>query len=383
MPNASNPRSFDPIRGKDGATVLGPRNAGHEAQAHDLLRPPPTDKGSMPNLRWSFADSHNRLEQGGWAREATVRELPVSTAMAGVNMRLDRGGVREMHWHKTAEWSFILSGQARITAVDENGRTFQDDVAAGDLWYFPPSIPHSIQGTGEDGVEFLLVFDDGAFSEDSTFLLSDLFAHLPRDVLARNLGWPEAALACIPDKELYIFQTAPPGPLEGDRMAGAGPVPHPFSHRMTAQEPQRFPGGTVRIADSGNFPASTRFAAALVELDPGAMREVHWHPTGDEWQYYLQGQARMTVFASGSVARTFDYQAGDVGYVPFAMAHYVENTGDAPLRFLEVFASGRYADVSLAQWMALTPHGLVAAHLGLDRALLDALPAGKRPVVPA
>ena len=382
-PNGGQTSPVQPLRGSAGATVLGPRNPAREAEDRDLLRPPATDRGSLPNLRWSFADSHNRIEPGGWARETTVRELPVSTAMAGVNMRLDRGGVREMHWHKTAEWSYVLAGQARITSVDEEGRTFQDDVGVGDLWYFPPGIPHSIQGIGGDGVEFLLVFDDGSFSEDSTFLISDMFAHLPRDVLAKNFGWPEAALARIPDKELYIFQMDPPGPLDGDRIAGAGPVPHPFSHRMTAQEPRRFLGGTVRIADSCNFPASTRLCAALVELEPGAMREIHWHTNGDEWQYYLEGQGRMTVFASGSVARTFDYQAGDVGYVPFAMGHYVENTGASPLRFLEVFASGRYADVSLAQWMALTPHELVAGHLNIDRALLDAMPTTKRPVVPA
>ena len=382
----SNQPSSDPAvprRGNEGATIIGPRNPAREAEDRDLVRPPATDQGTMPNLRWSFADSHNRLEPGGWARQTTVRELPVSTAMAGVNMRLDRRGVREMHWHTTAEWSYVLAGQARLTSVDKEGRTFQEDVGVGDLWCFPPGIPHSIQETGEDGVEFLLVFDDGSFSEDSTFLLSDMFAHLPRDVLAKNFSWPEAALARLPGKEFYIFQMDPPGPLEDDRIAGAGPVPHTFKHGMMAQEPQRFPGGTVRITDSRNFPAATRIAAALVELEPGAMREVHWHTTGDEWQYYLEGQGRMTVFASGSAARTFDYQAGDVGYVPFAMGHYVENTGAAPLRFLEVFVTAPYADVSLAQWMALTPHALVAANLNLDRSLLDAMPTAKRPVAPA
>ena len=375
--------SVEPVRGHDGDTIAGPRNPAREAQDRDLVRPPATAAGSVPNLRWSFADSHNRIEPGGWARETTVRELPVSTAMAGVNMRLDRGGVREMHWHKTAEWSYILAGQARITAVDEQGRAFQADVGVGDLWYFPPGIPHSIQGIGADGVEFLLVFDDGAFSENSTFLLTDMFAHLPRDVLAKNFGWSETALARIPDKELYIFQMDPPGPMKDDQVPGAGPPPRTFSHRMMAQEPQRFPGGTVRITDTSNFPASTRLAAALVELEPDAMREIHWHPNGDEWQYYLEGQGRMTVFASGGNSRTFDYQAGDVGYVPFAMAHYVQNTGTSVLRFLEVFASSTYADVSLAQWIALTPHELVAGHLRIDRALLVAMPTVKHPVVPA
>ena len=375
------PNPVEPFRNGEGASILGPRNRPREAQARDLVRPPATDHGSLPNLRWSFADSHNRICSGGWARETTVRELPVSTEMAGVNMRLGAGGVREMHWHKQAEWSYVIAGLARITAVDEAGRTFQHDVGVGDLWYFPPGIPHSIQGLGEDGVEFLLVFDDGAFSENSTFLISDMFARLPPKVLAKNFGWPQAALAGIPEKELYIFQSDLPGPLAADRIAGAGPVPKTFSHSMMAQEPKRFPGGTVRITDSSNFPASTRLSAALVELKPGAMREIHWHPNGDEWQYYLEGEARMTVFASGAAARTFDFQGGDVGYVPFAMAHYVENTGSTLVRFLEVFASDRYADVSLAQWMALTPPELVAANLHLDRDLVDAIPTGKCSVV--
>lgn len=103
LPTQTSPAPDAARRGNDGATIIGPRNPAREAQNRDLLRPPATDKGSVPNLRWSFADSHNRLEPGGWARETTVRELPISTAMAGVNMRLDRGGVREMHWHKTAE----------------------------------------------------------------------------------------------------------------------------------------------------------------------------------------------------------------------------------------------------------------------------------------
>ena len=372
---------LQPQRDGAGAAIIGPRNPAREAQAPDLVRPPSTDKGSVPNLRWSFADSHTRIEPGGWARETTVRELPISEAMAGVNMRLDAGAVREMHWHKQAEWAYVLKGRARITSVDQEGRTFQDDVAEGDLWFFPAGLPHSIQGLEGDGVEFLLVFNDGSFSENSTFLISDWLAHTPREVLAKNFGWPADAFNSIPKEELYIFQAALPPPLAQDRIAGAGPVPQTFSHRMTQQEPKRFPGGTVRIADSSNFPASNKIAAALVELEPGALRELHWHPNGDEWQYYLEGQGRMTVFASDAKARTFDYQAGDVGYVPFAMGHYIENTGNTPMRFLEVFVSDRFADVSLAQWMALTPHELVAAHLKLDPALLDAMPAGKTSVV--
>nr|WP_228035778.1 cupin domain-containing protein [Oculatella sp. LEGE 06141] len=136
--------AIQPIRDGEGASILGPRNLSREAQDRDLIRPPKTDAGTLPNMRWSFADSHIRIEPGGWARQTTVRELPISTAMAGVNMRLDPGGVRELHWHKEAEWGYVLAGQTRVTAVDSNGNTFQDDLGEGDLWYFPPGIPHSI-----------------------------------------------------------------------------------------------------------------------------------------------------------------------------------------------------------------------------------------------
>ena len=372
-----------PIRGADGAPIIGPVNPARQAEEPFTTAPPATDHGTMPNLKWSFTDSHMRLEEGGWARQVTIRELPISKAMAGVNMRLKTNVAREMHWHKEAEWSYIIKGRARITSVDQDGHTFIADLGEGDLWYFPSGIPHSIQGLGGDvdGTEFLLVFGDGSFSEDSTFLITDWLAHTPRDVLAKNFGTTEAALANLPTREKYIFPAAAPASFQQDSMGGAGPVPTPFSHRMTAQEPMRMPGGTVRITDSGNFPASKTIAAALVELEPGALRELHWHPNGDEWQYYLDGSGRMTVFGSESKARTFDYSAGDVGYVPFAMGHYIENTGTTTLRFLEVFRSDRFQSVSLNQWMKFTPPELVMSHLSIGQDVLNGLPGDQRPVL--
>ena len=373
-----------PIRDGLGATILGPRNVPIERENPDLLAAPPTDSGTIPNLKFSFAAARNRLLTGGWAREVTVRELPVATELAGVNMRLKPGGIRELHWHKEAEWAFMLAGRARVTAVDQDGRNFIADVGVGDLWNFPAGIPHSIQGL-EEGCEFLLVFDDGHFSENETFLIGDWFVHTPRDVLAKNFGVPESAFANIPidvEHERYIFAADVPGPLEADAVASpVGPVGQSFVHRLLAQDPIEAPGGTARIVDSSNFPVATTIAAAYVEVEPGAMRELHWHPTTDEWQYFIAGQAKMTVFASSGKARTFDYQAGDVGYVPFAMGHYVENIGDEPLRFLELFRSDRFADVSLQQWMALTPPKLVQAHLNLDDATMAALRKDKQVVV--
>jgi len=373
----------EPIERQLGGTILGPTNPAREEQNPDIMAPPRTDNGNLPNLRWSFADSHMRLEKGGWARQTTIRELPSSPTLAGVNMRLNSGAVREMHWHKEAEWSYVLKGNARITVIDPEGRAFQNDLEEGDLWYFPPGFPHSIQGLGEDGCEFLLVFDDGNFSEDSTFLLTDWLAHTPREVLAKNFSVPESAFANIPKQELYIFETKVPPPLAQDKVLGNGPMPTPLSHKMLAQKPLRTKSGTVRITDSSIFPASKTIAAALVEIEPGGMRELHWHTNADEWQFYISGKARMTVFGSESNSRTFNFQAGDVGSVPFPMAHYIENIGDTTLRFLEIFRSDRFADISLAKWLAFTPHELVRAHLHIDESVLAVIPPQKTPVVPA
>lgn len=371
-----------PIR-SDGAggPDYGPRDVMRDIENPDMLVPPATDAGLMPNLKMSFSDTHMQLNHGGWSREITVRDLPIATTLAGVNMSLTPGGVRELHWHQQAEWAYMIWGSARITAMDASGRNFIADVGPGDLWYFPAGLPHSIQGL-EEGCEFLLVFDDGHFSDLNTLSISDWFAHTPKDVLSANFGVPENAFDHIPKEQVYIFQDQVPGSLESQEVQSPyGTVPLSFKHRLLAQEPIITPGGSVRIVDSSNFPISKTVAAALVEIKPGGMRELHWHPNQDEWQYYLAGQGRMTVFAGNGAARTFDYRAGDVGYVPFAFGHYIQNTGTESLWFLEMFRSDRFEDVSLNQWMALTPRDLVRDNLRVGTEVTDALRKEKWPVV--
>lgn len=378
----SHVRVPQPIR-SDGAggPDYGPRDVMRDIENPDMLVPPATDAGLMPNLKISFSDTHMQLNHGGWSREITVRDLPVATTLAGVNMSLTPGGVRELHWHQQAEWAYMIWGSARITAMDASGRNFIADVGPGDLWYFPAGLPHSIQGL-EEVCEFLLVFDDGHFSDLNTLSISDWFAHTPKDVLSANFGVPENAFSHIPKEQVYIFQEQVPGSLENQEVQSPyGKVPLSFKHRLLAQEPILTPGGSVRIVDSSNFPISKTVAAALVEIKPGAMRELHWHPNQDEWQYYLTGQGRMTVFAGNGAARTFDYRAGDVGYVPFAFGHYIQNTGTETLWFLEMFRSDRFEDISLNQWMALTPRDLVQDNLKVGNEVTDALRKEKWPVV--
>lgn len=364
-----------------GAVDLGPRDIMRDMENPNMLVPPVTDAGLIPNLRFAYSDTHMQLNQGGWSREITIRELPIATTLAGVNMSLTPGGVRELHWHQQAEWAYMILGSARITSVDQNGHNFIADIGPGDLWYFPPGIPHSIQGL-ENGCEFLLVFDDGSFSDLNTLSVSDWFAHTPKEVLSANFGVPASLMDSIPSGQVYIYQDAVPGSLSSQTVASPnGTVPQSFKYQLLAQQPIRTAGGSVRIVDSTNFPISKTVAAALVEIEPGGMRELHWHPNNDEWQYYLTGQGRMTVFAGNGTARTFDYRAGDVGYVPFAYGHYIQNTGTQPLWFLEMFKSDRFEDVSLNQWLALTPSDLVQSNLKVGAEFTKSLRKEKSPVV--
>ena len=374
-----------PSRGNRGGTIQGPRNLALENENPDLLASPDTDAGTIPNLKFSYAMARNRLGTGGWAREVTVRELPVATTLSAVNMRLNRGGYRELHYHKEAEWGLMLSGRARVTAIDPHGRNFMDDVEAGDIWNFPAGIPHSIQGLDDDGCEFLLVFDDGSFSENETFLISDWLIHTPPYILAKNFGVPESKFKDLPkdvEHTRWIFSGKLPGPLEQDKVqAPQGETPVRYTHKLMRQSPIRVAGGEVRIVDSTNFPAASTIAAAIVVVEPGRLRELHWHSTNDEWQYFIRGKARMTVFASGGKARTFDYNAGDVGYVPFGMGHYLENIGNEPLVFLEAFKSPVFTDFSANQWLALSPPEMVKAHLNVDDETISALSKTKPLIV--
>src|SRR5438132_7938689 len=236
-------------------TDPGPANPPLDAQNPDSAWPPATDSKSLvQNFKYPFSFANKRTYKGGWSREVTVRELPVSKTMAGVNMRLTAGGVRELHWHTADEWAIMLYGTARITAIDADGKSFVADVKQNDLWYFPSGIPHSIQGLEPEGAEFMLVFDDGDFSEAETVLLSDSMAHIPREVLAKNFGVSQQAFANLPRNELFIFQTEIPGPLEADQKTAAGALgksPRDFAFRTMEMPPtKRTKGGEVRIVDS-------------------------------------------------------------------------------------------------------------------------------------
>jgi oxalate decarboxylase len=334
----------------------------------------------------SFNNAPRRIQDGGWARQVTQSDFQISETIAGVNMRLTRGGIREMHWHLFAEWAFVTKGICRITTIDQEGRANVEDVREGGLWYFPAGLPHSLQGIGEDGCEFILCFDEGRASEFSTLLLTEWMAHTPPDVLALNFGVPAETFSNIPLQDLYIFQGKLPGPIESDQQeaqGNAGPPKLRSSFALSETEPvKKTRGGEVRIADSSNFEISKTIAAALVRIHPRGMREMHWHPNADEWLYIIEGEGELTVFETGPNAVTQNFNAGDIGYVKRTQGHYLRNTGYNDLVYLEVFRSSYFADVSLSDWLTHTPRAMVTQTLKISAEAIDKFPPGKPVILP-
>ncbi len=338
------------------------------------------ERGSeeLPTFRYAMEENpRGHKTEGGSAKQATIKELPVSKGLAGVSMRLNPGGIRELHWHAiAAEWAFVIKGRARATVIAPDGTSEINDFDPGDVWYFPRGHGHLLQGLGPDETHFILIFDDGAFSEFGTFSSTDWLAHTPPEVLSKALGLPASAFAQFPKKELYIVQGRIPPPQSPPLHQGGQNLSH-LTHRypLLAQRPHStFPGGEERRVSAREFPISTTMTGVVLDLKPGGLREPHWHPNADEWQYFIRGRARMTVFGSEGRARTEEFKQGDAGYVPRGYGHYIENVGDEPLRVLIGFNSGDYQEISLSTWLAANPDSILADNFKVPDAVVARLP---------
>lgn len=368
-----------------GLSDPGPKNPAINDQFPSFQSPPATDVGDMQLFWGSFNNAAKRIQNGGWARQVTKSDFAISDAVSGVNMRLGPGGIREMHWHRAAEWAIMTNGHCRITVLDPQGRAYVQDVEAGDLWYFPAGYPHSLQGLGPEGCEFVIVFDEGDQSEYGTLLLTDWLAHTSPELLAKNFGVEQDVFRNIPLQNLWIFQGKEPGPLSKDQeaVAGAGLPPFPFTYKLAASKPlKENTAGVIRLADSSAFTVSKTIAAAIETIKPGGVREMHWHPNADEWQYWIKGEGRMTVFDAGPRSQTADFRAGDIGYVKKSQGHIIENTGKTDLQFVAVFKAAEYQEVSLSSWLTHTPPALVAQHLNVSIEDVAKFPANQPAIMP-
>jgi oxalate decarboxylase len=321
----------------------------------------------IPPFTFKIEQQVGKVTAGGVGKEATVKEFPISEGLAGVSMYLKPGGLRELHWHAlAAEWAFMNRGRCRVTVFDPEGHNEVVDLGPGDIWYFPRGYGHSLQGLGPDETHFVLVFDNGHFSEYGTFSVSDWMALTGSNVLSQNFSTPASTFSDIPKKEVYIAQGRVPAPLPADPPPGTqrvGSLTHKY--QLTAQVPHEFPGGTIQLASSVEFPMSTTMTGAYMTLKPGALRAMHWHPNADEWQYYIAGRARVTLFGSSGRARTEDVGPGEAVYIPRGFGHHIESLGPEEARIILAFNSGIYQESNLASWLATVPPEIVTDNTGI------------------
>ncbi len=331
---------------------------------------------TLPSFTFALEKSKGRVLDGSYGKEATVEQLPVSKGLAGVSMRMEPGVMRELHWHATAaEWAYVISGRVRTTVVDPEGHTGIDDFVPGDIWYFPRGHGHVLECLGNEPCHFILVFDNGYFSEFGTFSITDWVGAVPPALLAKNLGVPEATFRAFPKKEVYFAKGAvPPEPAAAPR-GGAKPPPLSHKHSLLSQRPHTtFPGGREWRVEAKDFPISTTMTGVVLELAPGTLRELHWHPNADEWQYLLDGKVCVTLFGSRGRYRESTLDAGDVGYIPQGYGHSIENVGTAAARILIVFNAGTYQTIDLSQWISGQPVDVLATNFGVPAKTFDDFP---------
>ncbi|MBN9520012.1 cupin domain-containing protein [bacterium] len=330
----------------------------------------------LPTFKFALERSEGKVIDGSFGKEATVVQLPISKGIAGVSMKLQPGAMRELHWHATAaEWAFVLEGRVRTTVIDPEGCAETNDFNPGDVWYFPRGHGHMLECLGDRPCHFILIFDNGYFSEFGTFSITDWIGHTPKPLLAKNFGLPEAAFDGFPREEVYFARGARPPEQQSIPLQGRRLPPQTHKYELLAQPPHKvFPGGREWRVDSSRFPISQTVTGVVLDLEPGGLRELHWHPTADEWQYVVEGSVSVTMFGSHGRYRTETLEKGDVGYVPQGYGHSIENVGGGRSRVLIGFNTGVYKTIDLSQWIAGNPTDVLATNFSKPAELFEKFP---------
>ena len=369
-----------------GAGVLATRRAfgaeddGHAAgddvaASKTYVRTIPRKTGSAQAFTASLDSGPIKATSGGWARDITANQLPIATGIAAAHLFLNPGGVREMHWHSSAEWAYVIAGHCQATVVDPDGAVEIVNFGPGDTWSFPAGHAHAIQTLGTAPCHAILAFDDGLYGEHGTFGLSDCLSRFGFLTL-HTLGIPDSLAGALPEGETYIMQ-GPVIPLDGEVARGQRTLSATETHRFALSPTQplvQSGGSSLRVAPARSFPMSTTMTGFVETLEPGAAHTPHWHPVASEWHVLLKGRTRITMFEPEKRLASAELKPGDCAYLPRAAAHMVENIGSEPCEFVGVHNAARYQECSLSQWLSRVPRQIIAANLGLQEADLSALP---------
>src|SRR5438552_2584396 len=192
----------------------------------------------LPTFKFALEKSKGKVIGKSYGKEATVEQLPISKGIAGVSMKIEPGAMRELHWHATAaEWAFVSEGRTRTTVIDPQGNAEVNDFGPGDVWYFPRGHAHMLECLGDQPTHFILIFDNGYFSEFGTFSITDWIGHTPKPLLAKNFGLPESSFDGFPTKEVYFARGAVPPEKQSIPLQGRKLPPQTHKYELLEQAP--------------------------------------------------------------------------------------------------------------------------------------------------
>jgi quercetin dioxygenase-like cupin family protein len=221
---------------------------------------PAPDGAELPAFRYPLGGIKAETFAGGTAKEANVTGFPVSDKLAGVYMTLEPGALRELHWHaNAAEWAYVIEGRCRVTTIDPENRAEIADFGVGDVWYFPRGHGHSIQGLGPGTCTFILVFDNGYFSEFGTFSITDWLGHTPPRLSPRISTFPlrpsptsrrkKSISPRVPCRRRFRLSPRP---------ARSTPLRSPIVTSFSPRRPISTPAAPCALSPCASFPSRRR-----------------------------------------------------------------------------------------------------------------------------
>jgi oxalate decarboxylase len=320
---------------------------------------------------------------GGTRSIANADNFNILKGMSLYSLHLDKGGVREPHWHPNAvELGYCLTGRAVMTIFSPSAGHDTFSVDAGEIVFVPRGYLHHIENIYEGETKFAIAFNherpedigiSGAtgsmvdrvlgytFGVDSQYF-SNLKRH-PHDVL-------------ITSKESVTTNTA--GTTNLYKSKSKIPNRHKFNLKGIPPVVQT-KGGTASFATANNFEIVCGIACALLTLKPKGIREPHWHPNAAELDYVISGRARMTIFGPSDSVDTFEVGPGEIVFIPPAYFHYIENIrdnddDDDDMQFAIFFNHERPEDLGISGSFGAYSNEILASVFGMQATPLASLP---------
>ena len=314
----------------------------------------------MPDFKYSLDGSVPKITSGGWAKESTLHQLPVSKGIAGVHMFLNPGASRELHWHAiAAEWAFVIDGRCQTMVLEPSGASEINNFEPGDLWYFAKGHGHSIQCIGDKPCHFILSFDNGAFSEHGTFSITDWIDVTPKEILAANF---------------HLSKTrSTPSPRERPTSRRGRSFPFRKRSRRLGRGSRRTNSGCCEIQKQraiskvalsashvDEFPASKSMSGGLMIINRASNAICIGTPMRTNGTTICAAKGKSRCSDRAAAARSSMWKPGDAVYIPAGFGHAIKNTGDDDLEIVQTWDNPKFEEIDLDQWVRSSPNYLLA-----------------------